>query len=291
MRAAAGGEGGVDDPSRERGVAAERVPGAEADDGPESALLHQRTSARAASPAAKAARKCTGVLVRAAPHVREREAGAGPSPVVRRVVGRGDVERHAGELVHGLRVMREPAVPLPRIALGHPRRQDRPALERAHHVRHVRERKRPVAEGRAGADDPGPDAADDRLIAIARGQGERGGRADAIDVRRRGTGRPRSRRRRARAPSAAGSCPRAARAAPRPPPGRTPPGHPRAPRRPAPPGCGRCRARPAGRRSSAGSAPPSSSPCRRASCPGVYGSAITCAPSSGGRPSPRVRFA
>ena len=64
----------------------------------------------------------------------------------------------------------------------------------------------------------------------------------------------------------------------------------RSPRTPARPGCGGSSRRQASRREAAAS-PPSSSACSAATCSGVYGSFITCAPGSPGRSTPRVRFA
>src|SRR4051812_23327325 len=58
--AAAGVERGVDDGTRCGCVAAECVPGAEPDDGPEAPLLHQPSRLRASRPAANAAAKKSG---------------------------------------------------------------------------------------------------------------------------------------------------------------------------------------------------------------------------------------
>ena len=66
----------------------------------------------------------------------------------------------------GLGVMRDAPVAFARIGLGRAHREHRPTAERGCGVRRVRERERTVAEPRAGADDPGPDRADDRVVVL-----------------------------------------------------------------------------------------------------------------------------
>ena len=104
------------------------------------------------------------LLVRAAPHVRERQARAGllPALAARRRA------RRRREREHGARVVRDAAVALALVPLGRraPPGSARPPSARGH-VGDVGERERAVAPPRPGADEPGPDRGDHRLVPAA----------------------------------------------------------------------------------------------------------------------------
>ena len=123
--------GGADDVACKPSSSSNVLPGAEADDRAEPALLdHART--RASSAGGERGREERRVLVRAAAHVLERQAGAHLLPVVHvhraRIVRRtfepdrpGEVDLAQAEAEHRAGVVRQAAMPLPRVAFRDPR--------------------------------------------------------------------------------------------------------------------------------------------------------------------------
>ena len=222
--------------------------------------------------------------LRAPAHVAQRQTRAGLLPAIGRdLVGPGDDDLGEAQVEDRLRVMRDATMAFARIGLGGADGQHRPASECRRNIGGVREPEGAVPESRARSDDPGADATHDRVVALPQGQGECRSRCDAVDIAvqarcdgDRSTEQPafledanRVRKGDRKRTSAHLDV-----------------GHPSAGER-----CAdrsdlavqRARARPAVASSDSGSSP-SSSPRLRATCPGVYGSAITCAPSSAAEP-------
>ena len=105
-------------------------------------------------------------------------ASSQPSPSA--VVRHGDLRERQVE--HGLGVVRDAAVPLAGVGLRLAHGQDRTAAERGGDVGGIGERERAVAEPRAGADDARADRADDGVVALRLGPGERRRRGDELRV-------------------------------------------------------------------------------------------------------------
>ena len=133
------------------------------------------------------------LLVRPAAHVRERQTGARLLPAVDvdllprsdpirdlEPLGPGNSDVAETQRKHRPGVMGNAAVTLALVRARYPRGQDGRASQRGRRIRSVRRGEPSVAELRPGADDPGPDRADDRLVTGRRGPGQRGRNADAL---------------------------------------------------------------------------------------------------------------
>ena len=179
-----------DDVARERRIAAERLPRAEADDGPEPPLLHHAERLLARRPAANAAAKNSGSSSGPRPMC-ESGSPAHASRQRSRLELVRDERRRETDAQHRLRVMREPAVTRPRVASRHPRRQHRPAAERGGRVDRLGGREAAVPQRRSRADDARADRADDRVGACGSRVRER-----RVDVHRLHVARRRTARRR-----------------------------------------------------------------------------------------------